>query len=230
MTRTKPWKQEHSQGQGFIARKVQASVKHRYFPELWYLIDNYFSTVRTKHLLEAGYGLGMLGESFGKTGWRLTCLDQSITSLTSLKERLSLANVQATFEQSDLLKFPVSSHSFDAAICVHTLEFQPRPSDTLREISRVLRPGGRAAIVTFNKFSPWGLEIVARNVRDVERHERQYRAFAKYELVKMLKMAGFTITTVKERACYLPGSTKQDGFTIPIAGAHVALVTKPAAQ
>jgi ubiquinone/menaquinone biosynthesis C-methylase UbiE len=216
--------------EGFIKEKVRDSVKYRYFPELWYLIDNFFSTVRNKHLLEIGYGMGLIGEAFGKTGWRLTCLDQSISSLASLKERLSQANVHATFEQSDLLKFPLASHSFDAAICINTLEFQTRPSDTLREISRVLRPGGRAAIVAFNKFSPWGVEAVARNVRDVGRSESQYRAFAKYEFVKMLKMAGFSIISVKERACYLPGSKNPNGITLPLTGAFVGLVTKPAAN
>lgn len=211
----------------YLSTKVRASVKQRYFPELWYLIDNFFSTIRNKHLLEIGYGMGSIGEGFGKSGWRITCLDQSIASLASLKERLNLANVTASFEQSDLLKFPLSSRSFEAAICINTLEFQERPSDTLREISRVLCPGGRAAIVTFNKFSPWGLEAVARKVRDVERNESQYRAFAKYELIKMLKIAGFTIVTVKERACYLPGSVNPNGFSLPLAGAFVALVTKP---
>lgn len=211
----------------FLNTKVRASVKLRYFPELWYLIDNFFSTVRNKHLLEIGYGMGLIGEAFGKTGWRITCLDQSIASLASLKERLNLANVSANFEQSDLLKFPLSSHAFEAAICINTLEFQSRPSDTLREISRVLRPGGRAAIVCFNRYSPWGLEAVARNVRDVDRNENQYRAFAKYELIKMIKMAGFSIVAVKERACYLPGSVNPSGFSLPLAGAFVALVTKP---
>lgn len=214
-------------GPGFLNEKVRASVKYRYFPELWYLIDNFFSTVRNKHLLEIGYGMGLIGEAFGKTGWRLTCIDQSISSLASLKERLNLANVHASFEQSDLLKFPLANQSFDAAICINTLEFQTRPSDTLREIARVLRPGGRAAIVTFNKYSPWGLESVARNVRDVGRSENQYRAFAKYEFVKMLKMAGFSIVAVKDRARYLPGSKNPNGLMIPLTGAFVGLVTKP---
>jgi ubiquinone/menaquinone biosynthesis C-methylase UbiE len=214
----------------FLNSKVKNSVKFRYFPELWYLIDNFFSTVRNKHLLEVGYGMGMIGEAFGKTGWRLTCIDQSVKSLASLKERMTAASVTANFEQSDLIKFPLSSQSFEAVICINTLEFQNRPTDTLREIFRVLQPGGRAAIVAFNKFSPWGFEAVARNVRDASRTENQYRSFAKYEFVKMLKMAGFTITTVKDRAKYLPGSMNPTGFSIPITGAFVALVTKPTSE
>ena len=214
----------------FLNIQVKNSVKFRYFPELWYLIDNFFSTVRNKHLLEVGYGMGMIGEAFGKTGWRLTCIDQSVSSLASLKERMTAANVNATFEQSDLIKFPLSSQSFEAVICVNTLEFQSRPTDTLREIFRVLQPGGRAAIVSFNKFSPWGFEAVARNVRDVSRTEHQYRSFAKYEFVKMLKMGGFTIVTVKDKAKYLPGSTNPTGLSLPLTGAFVALVTKPASD
>ena len=211
----------------FLNTKVKNSVKFRYFPELWYMIDNFFSTVRNKHLLEVGYGMGMIGEAFGKTGWRLTCIDQSVVSLASLKERMNAASVNATFEQSDLIKFPQSSQSFEAVICINTLEFQSRPTDTLREIFRVLQPGGRAAIVSFNKFSPWGFEAVARNVRDVARNENQYRSFAKYEFVKMLKMAGFTIVAMKDKARYLPGSINPTGLSLPLTGAFVALVTKP---
>lgn len=221
-------KSSKSKQQGYLNEKVRVSVKNRYFPELWYLIDNFFSTVRSKHLLEIGYGMGLIGEAFGKTGWDITCIDQSIASLANLKERLNKAKVHATFEQSDLVRFPFEKESFEAAICINTLEFQSRPSETLREIWRVLRPGGRAAIVCFNKFSPWGLEAVARSVRGVARQENSYRAFAKYEFVKMLKMTGFTITTLKERAKYLPGSKNSDGFNIPLTGAFVALVSKPA--
>jgi ubiquinone/menaquinone biosynthesis C-methylase UbiE len=214
----------------FLNIQVKNSVKFRYFPELWYLIDNFFSTVRNKHLLEVGYGMGMIGEAFGKTGWRLTCIDQSVVSLASLKERMTSASISAIFEQSDLIKFPLSNQTFEAVICINTLEFQSRPTDTLREIFRVLQPGGRAAIVSFNRFSPWGFGAIARHVRDVSRNEHQYRSFAKFEFVKMLKMTGFTIVTVKDRAKYLPGSVNPTGLSLPVAGAFVALVTKPASD
>ena len=41
---------------------------------------------------------------------------------------------------------PISHESFDVAVCLEILEFTPRPQQTIREILRVLRPGGWALL------------------------------------------------------------------------------------
>ena len=47
---------------------------------------------------------------------------------------------------SEILAIPVPDHSFDVILCTEVLEHVPEPIKVLQEISRILRPGGRAFI------------------------------------------------------------------------------------
>lgn len=47
---------------------------------------------------------------------------------------------------SDIVNIPVANDSFDVILCTEVFEHVPRPIDALKEISRILRPGGTALI------------------------------------------------------------------------------------
>jgi len=52
---------------------------------------------------------------------------------------------------------PFQTNSIDAALLHHSLDFEPDPHRMLKEVARVLIPGGKVVIVGFNPFSLWGL-------------------------------------------------------------------------
>ena len=71
---------------------------------------------------------------------------------------------QGRFQQGDAQALPFPAESFDAALCGYGLMHLPEPAAALREILRVLRPGGRAS------FSVWdatgaGFTLVYEAVR-----------------------------------------------------------------
>ncbi|GAB2881899.1 methyltransferase domain-containing protein [Uliginosibacterium flavum] len=62
------------------------------------------------------------------------------------------ASVQLLAEE-----LPFASQSLDLVVLPHVLEFASSPHQVLRELERVLVPGGHLVITGFNPFSMWGL-------------------------------------------------------------------------
>ena len=54
---------------------------------------------------------------------------------------------------ADMRALPFASASFDGALAVHSIEHVPDPERALREIERVLKPGGTAVLVTPNRLT-----------------------------------------------------------------------------
>lgn len=54
-------------------------------------------------------------------------------------------------------KMPFREESVDAFVLLHTLDFVENPHETIREIARVLRPGGQVIVLGFNPASLLGL-------------------------------------------------------------------------
>lgn len=66
--------------------------------------------------------------------------------------RLSGAVVGAYSSQ-----LPFQTNSVDVALLHHSLDFERDPHRMLREVARVVIPGGKIVIVGFNPFSLWGI-------------------------------------------------------------------------
>lgn len=67
---------------------------------------------------------------------------------------------------SDFAALPFPEASLDLVVLPHSLDSHPDPHATLREVARVLVPGGRVVLCGFNPLSLWGLH---------QRRERLYR-------------------------------------------------------
>lgn len=52
---------------------------------------------------------------------------------------------------------PLPNNSVDSLVLHHSLEAEADPRQALREVSRVVAPGGRLILCVFNGFSVWGL-------------------------------------------------------------------------
>jgi SAM-dependent methyltransferase len=101
-----------------------------------------------KSILDAGCGNGRYSIHLLKTAdtdATLTAFDLSLGMLARARKRLDSKRV--TFCSADLTKLPYPSASFDAAICGWVLEHLPDPRPGLRELARVLQPGGKLLLM-----------------------------------------------------------------------------------
>ena len=63
-------------------------------------------------------------------------------------------------------ELPFPDNSFQTAICSHVLEHVLRPEDVLKEIHRILKPGGEVIVVV-----PYSLEIEPTHLREYSNKE-----------------------------------------------------------
>lgn len=81
------------------------------------------------------------------------------------------------------LALPFAAASFDGIICTEVLEHVPEPEQALREMYRVLRPGGSLYVTV---PMTWGLHYVPHD----------YYRFTRYGLEHLLRKVGFEVVQV----------------------------------
>lgn len=94
-------------------------------------------------IVEVGSGLGYLLRSFKDTGWEVLGVDPW-RELPSFTQRVhGIETIPTTLELAGL-----PDASADVVVMLHVIEHVPDPVATLREIRRVLKPGGHMVIET----------------------------------------------------------------------------------
>jgi len=101
-----------------------------------------------KRILDAGCGNGRYTRFLLKHADRdatISAFDLSQRMLKRARRRLKSPRV--SFVSADLTRLPYPDAQFDAIICGWVLEHLPDPSPGLRELARVLRPGGKLLLL-----------------------------------------------------------------------------------
>ena len=88
----------------------------------------------------------------------------SATARCMIKTRFYVSQDASAARQSELPAsiavpeaLPVPANSVDGVVVHHALEYAEDPRAAIREITRVIRPGGRVLICAFNPLSLWSL-------------------------------------------------------------------------
>jgi ubiquinone/menaquinone biosynthesis C-methylase UbiE len=87
---------------------------------------------------------------------RLKGLDLSENAIETAKRRIDHFNMQdrAEFVSGDMRELPYADAEFDAAMCVDTLYMVPDKASALQEVRRVLKPGRRFVVLTWEVRAP----------------------------------------------------------------------------
>ena len=108
----------------------------------------------THTVLDVATGTGAVArELLAQKGCTVVGLDQSPEMLAEARKRLP-ASVKLVHASADDLPFPDAA--FDALTFTYLLRYVPDPAATLRELARVVRPGGTIAGLEFAvPRGPW---------------------------------------------------------------------------
>lgn len=106
--------------------------------------------LKGKRVLEIGCGMGFHSEMLAGAGARLTSIDLSATSVEATKTRLDLKQLGADVREMDAEALDLPSAEFDLVWSWGVIHHSSHTGRIVREIDRVLRPGGEARIMVYN--------------------------------------------------------------------------------
>lgn len=127
--------------------------KHRYEKE-WHIPEAAgFNQSKNLRVLEIGCGLGTDGAQFANAGADYTGVDLTEAAVDLARRRFEMFDLPGKFcvADAECLDFP--DNSFDLVYSHGVLHHTPDTAGAIREVRRVLRPGGRAAVMLYHRNS-----------------------------------------------------------------------------
>jgi ubiquinone/menaquinone biosynthesis C-methylase UbiE len=126
------------------------------FPWIMERIEREAAILRGKHLLEVGCGMGYDSLEFLKRGVRVTATDLTPRAVSMARHHFQIAGVQAEeVRPANALQLPFEDATFDAVWANGVLHATGDTARAIREVGRVLKPGGRAIISHFYRRPSW---------------------------------------------------------------------------
>jgi SAM-dependent methyltransferase len=145
----------------------------------------------TDRVLDIGCGGGMavaLAAQAASDGF-VAGVDYSdeMVRQASRRNRSSVRSGRVKIEQGDVARLPYDDGSFDKVIAVETFFFWPDPPANLSELHRVMKTGGRVAIVMDTSLESEDGQKHAENASTMN-----MRLYSGDQLVDLLRGAGFS--------------------------------------
>lgn len=148
-------------------------------------LKEFLPYARPGRFLEVGFGHGGYLAAARELGFEVLGLDTSPHNVAQVSSRFGVPVRQATLEQAAL-----PDAGFDTALLSHVIEHLPDPVATLRELARVLVPGGTLILITPN--AACYLERLVGGRWPMYRPADHVRMFTPPSLRLALEKAGFS--------------------------------------
>jgi ubiquinone/menaquinone biosynthesis C-methylase UbiE len=169
-------------------------------------------------VVDAGCGSGYLLPELAATGARVIAVDHAPNQLQKARERaLSLGLSGVEFRAGDLAALPVDDASVDAVFAYLSLHHIPSPEAAVRDMRRVLRPGGVLVITDFRAHEEAWL---------ASEHADLWLGFDPAQVASWMRAAGLADIRLEERPYAKDGKVAKN----PGAGARAAGIPGPSGR
>jgi ubiquinone/menaquinone biosynthesis C-methylase UbiE len=153
-------------------------------------------------VLEIAPGPGYLAVELAKLGsFRVTGLDVSHSFVRIAKENAARAGVHIEFRQGNVSQMPFAADWFDFLVCRAAFKNFSDPVGALKEMHRVLRPGGKGLILDMRKdatnaaiadeVAKMDLGLVSRFMTSAALHSLKKRAYTQADFERMIAQTPF---------------------------------------
>lgn len=121
-------------------------------------LTRHAGVVSGQSVLDVACGTGVVAITAARAGARVSALDLTPPLLERARENAKIANVEIDWREGDAEQLPFGDSAFDVVLSQFGHMFAPRPDVAVREMLRVLKPGGILA------FSTWPPELIVGQI------------------------------------------------------------------
>jgi ubiquinone/menaquinone biosynthesis C-methylase UbiE len=112
-----------------------------------------FPGTRGRDVLEMGCGSGFASQLFAEAGATVTAVDLTDWAIETTTQRMRAFGLEATVQQADGEHLPFPDESFDVVFSWGVIHHTTDMDQALRELIRVLRPGGKLVLMVYHRHS-----------------------------------------------------------------------------
>jgi 2-polyprenyl-3-methyl-5-hydroxy-6-metoxy-1,4-benzoquinol methylase len=142
-------------------------------------------------VLDIACGAGDLSLKIAAKGCEVHGIDMSAEGIESAKRLAGIAKTKCEFTIGDAEHLPYADGFFDKVVCSSSLEHFKDDAQSLREMKRVVKPGGKIILTVDSLTYPIRPELK-------ERHRKMCAVehyYTREDMAKALKNAGLTMVT-----------------------------------
>lgn len=158
-----------------------------------------------KRVLDVGTGDGTYAIEAASRGAVVTAVDSAQSMPDAAQIRAAQRGLSVSFQRGRAEELPFDDGSFDVVLAVTVLCFVPEANKAIREMARVLVPGGRLVLGELGRYSVWAAERRVRGWLGAPTW-RHAHFWSRRELAGIVDESGLRVTAVRGSVFFPPNA------------------------